>query len=294
MDRLPNFFIIGAPKCGTTSLSKWLAGHPEVYFSPIKEPHFFNTDENWFWRGTEKKYLKLFEKVKTYHKAIGEGSVWYLNSKVAVSNIEKFTNKNAKYIVCLRNPIEMVVSLHNQLIVTGIENILDFNKAWKMSEHRNEDQGFTSFYRQTSHLHYKNSCLLGQQVQRLFENVPRDRIHFVFIEDMKSNPEKIYNQVIHFLNLTAHKKNDFVKENSSKKLRSGIFKKVLLFLGFLKIKMGIPFNFGLLNKMEKFNEISGKYPDIDLELEKELKEYFFNDIELLENLVQRDLSEWKR
>jgi hypothetical protein len=97
MDKLPNFFIIGAPKCGTTSLSKWLAGHPEVYFSPIKEPHFFNTDENWFWRGTEKKYLKLFEKVKTYHLAIGEGSVRYLNSKVAVTNIEKFSNKE-KYL----------------------------------------------------------------------------------------------------------------------------------------------------------------------------------------------------
>lgn len=40
----PNFFIVGAPKCGTTSLAHWLAGHPQVFMSPVKEPHFFNTD----------------------------------------------------------------------------------------------------------------------------------------------------------------------------------------------------------------------------------------------------------
>ena len=43
--RRPNFFIIGAPKCGTTSLSVWLSEHPKIFMSPIKEPHFFNTDD---------------------------------------------------------------------------------------------------------------------------------------------------------------------------------------------------------------------------------------------------------
>jgi hypothetical protein len=63
-----------------------------------------------------------------------------------------------------------------------------------------------------------------------------------------------------------------------------------LLLGVIKIKLRIPFNMGLLNIMEKFNQMSGKYSPIDLELEREIKQHFFHDIELLEKLVQRDLK----
>jgi hypothetical protein len=294
MEKKPNFFIIGAPKCGTTSIGRWLSQHPQVFFSKFKEPHHFNTDQNWVWFKSRKKYLKLFKDAKSHHIAIGEGSTWYLYSQVAVSNIEKFTNNNGKYIVCLRNPLEMVVSLHNQLIVAGIENILDFREAWKQSDHRNQVKGLSLFYRETSHLQYKNACLLGQQVQRILKIVPRDRIYFVFLEEMKSNPEKVYKEVINFLNLDAHYRTNFTKENSSKKLRSFFLKKVLLLLVIIKLKLRIPFNLGLLNKIRKLNEISSQYSPIDAELEREIKQHFFHDIELLEKLVQRDLSEWKK
>jgi hypothetical protein len=294
MEKKPNFFIVGAPKCGTTSLAKWLSQHPQVFFSKYKEPHHFNTDENWIWTKSREKYLKLFQDAKPHHFAIGEGSVFYLNSKAAINNIEIFSQREAKYIVCLRNPIKMVVSLHNQFVVSGKEHIVDFKLAWELSESRAFGKNVNLFTREPKHLDYKSVCLLGQQIERLLETVDRNRVHFVFLEDMKSNPEKAYKEVIHFLNLNAHHKTDFTKENSSKKLRSSFFKKVILLLGVIKIKLRIPFNMGLLNIMEKFNQMSGKYSPMDLELEREIKQHFFHDIELLEKLVQRDLSEWKK
>ena len=108
----PNFFIIGAPKCGTTSLANWLAEHPRVFFSDTKEPHFFCTD-GYTGVKTLKQYEKLFEDAKPHHLAVGEGSTHYLFSKVAVPNILVY-NPDARFIVCLRNPVDMAPSLHSE------------------------------------------------------------------------------------------------------------------------------------------------------------------------------------
>lgn len=96
----PNFFIIGAPKCGTTSLAHWLAQHPEVFMSPVKEPHYFSTDfPLTSWRDPD-DYHSLFEGADTHHKAVGEASVWYLRSREAVPQIEAHY-PGARYIVML-------------------------------------------------------------------------------------------------------------------------------------------------------------------------------------------------
>ena len=84
--RKPNFFIIGAPKCGTTSLATWLSGHPNVFMSAVKEPHFFNTDDRRF-ISTLEAYENLFRAASSDHCAVGEASVWYLSSTEAVRNI---------------------------------------------------------------------------------------------------------------------------------------------------------------------------------------------------------------
>src|SRR4030042_1778226 len=83
----PDFFIIGAPKGGTTSLAAWLADHPQVYMSSAKEPHFFNTDEPHHLSRSLSKYESLFEGAGIEHRAVGEASTGYLLSQVAVSNI---------------------------------------------------------------------------------------------------------------------------------------------------------------------------------------------------------------
>ncbi|MCB5943633.1 sulfotransferase [Acidocella sp. KAb 2-4] len=114
MTRKPNFFIIGAPKCGTTSWASWLAEHPQVYFSPLKEPHFFNSDVEYKARPTPKQYETLFRPATAKHQAVGEGSTSYLASRVAVPGVEAHTGGRAKYIVCLRTPVEIAPSSYAQ------------------------------------------------------------------------------------------------------------------------------------------------------------------------------------
>jgi hypothetical protein len=84
----PNFLILGAPKCGTTSLATWLADHPNVYFSPIKEPGFFSTDVGNQLVKNPEVYARLFDGAGPEHLAVGEASTSYLISKVAVPTIE--------------------------------------------------------------------------------------------------------------------------------------------------------------------------------------------------------------
>lgn len=126
----PNLFIIGAPKCGTTSLSRWMGQHPEIYFCPKKEPHYFNTDGMQTVK-TLDEYERLFESATDTHRVVAEGSTHYLYSSVAVPHILKY-NPDAKFIVCLRNPVEMAPSLHSERLSWGRETVKSFEKAWDM------------------------------------------------------------------------------------------------------------------------------------------------------------------
>src|SRR5690625_4937543 len=94
--RIPNLFLIGAPKCGTTAMSHYLAGHPDIFMSEqagIKEPHFFAGPDDWIpsknrinsWQ----KYSRLFRAAPPSAKYIGEASVSYLSSEKAVPRICK-------------------------------------------------------------------------------------------------------------------------------------------------------------------------------------------------------------
>lgn len=88
----PNFFIIGAPKCGTTALCEYLRAHPRIGMSIPKEPHYFCTDCTTRFRTiyTQQEYLRCFDHVQDGCAVAGEGSVWYLFSEAAVVNILRF------------------------------------------------------------------------------------------------------------------------------------------------------------------------------------------------------------
>ncbi len=86
----PNFFIVGAPKCGTASMVEYLRQHPDV-FMPRGEPHFFGSDIH-IKRLMKKDYLDCFSEAKD-EKRVGEKSNGYLRSKKAAKEIKEFLNK---------------------------------------------------------------------------------------------------------------------------------------------------------------------------------------------------------
>src|SRR5690349_11034979 len=132
----PNFFIVGAPKCGTTALYEYLRHHPNIFLPKVKEPHFFATDLGAYPSvKTMDQYLGLFHDSNEAQVRIGEASVYYLRSDTALPKIREF-NPAAHIIAMFRNPVEMVHALHSQLLYVGIEDVPDFEAAWRLQDPR--------------------------------------------------------------------------------------------------------------------------------------------------------------
>jgi hypothetical protein len=289
----PNFFIIGAPKCGTTSLAAWLSEHPQVFFSKHKEPHHFNTDQNWVITPGRDDYERLFAEANEQHLAIGEGSVWYLYSKQAINNIKKYAPQ-AKFIVCLRNPVEMAYSLHGQQIFSGNEHIYDFKEAWSLNDVRLRGELVRHLCREPKHLAYGTACLLGEQLQRLFLQVTRDRVHILFLDDVKNDPKTAYLSVLKFLGLSENSNQNFEVKNLAKKRKSMLIRQAVLLLGNIKRRLGIKKSFGILTMIDSHNIKYRTRQSLDVEMKRKMQDYFHKDIALLESLLDKDLSSWKK
>src|SRR5210317_2370745 len=114
----PDFFFIGAPKCGTTALANWLREHPRIFMTQRpKEPWYFDNDIQNVDRMSLEQYENLFQKADDNHLVVGEASTTYLRSREAVSNILEYS-PSARFLVAIRNPVEMAPSVHAQLLYT--------------------------------------------------------------------------------------------------------------------------------------------------------------------------------
>ncbi len=290
----PNFFIIGAPKCGTTSVAHWLSEHPSVYMSHIKEPNYFNTDDNRSVTRTLQQYETLFSQVRPQHIAIGEASAWYLYSRTAVPNIRAYV-EDSRFIVMLRNPVEMAYSLHQQEIFSGNEYVTDFPTAWSLQEKRIADLGIASTP-EPRRLLYGDACKLGEQLARLYDHVERERVLVLLLDDVKSNARKEYLKMMKFLAITDDGRSDFPVENSAKGHRyralAGPVSAMRRVVRQSKLALGVHGRFGIFKKILKANTISHPRQPLDGETKKMLSDYFRDDITRLSELLERDLTYW--
>lgn len=291
----PNFFILGAPKGGTTSLAEWLNSHPNIYMSPYKEPHYYSNDYNRGYYTNREKYLSLFNNVSNEHKIIGEASTGYLYSKVAVQNILKELNgKDLKLLVMLRAPHEMAYSLHGEMVSLGEEPEKNFEKAWFLEEQRKITKKKFFFNRDIQTLFYPSICRVGEQMERLFKLVDREKVKVIFLEDLKNNELNTYKDILNFLELEYDGKIDFATLNSARASKSKLLNIILLSIVRLKMKLGIEKNIGLgfFTWFKRKNLVKVKRKKLDIVFEKKLKTYFKEDIKLLEKLLDRNLSHW--
>ncbi|MCS3904372.1 hypothetical protein J2T55_002408 [Methylohalomonas lacus] len=289
----PNFFILGAPKCGTTSLAYWLSQHPNVFMSPNKEPHYFSNDLNHNiepWRDYE-HYLSLYKSADSNHKIIGEASTWYLRSVTAVKNIEAKLD-NVRYIVMLRNPVEMAPSLHGQLLFVGRENVVDFETAWHLQERRLRGEAIPGNCPDPEFLQYRKACSLGEQLERLYKTVSRDRVLVIFLEDIENDVHREWRRILKFLDLPMWTDLDFKAENRAKYWQwRWIRNLMILYVRVLRL-LGLPWlRTGLLKYLVGVSIKSGRKP-LTLQLCRELEVEFVQDVNKLAKLTQRDLSHW--
>ena len=177
---LPDFFVAGVPKAGTTALHAALARHPALYMSAVKEPKFFLTDgpppaqggpgdaktyREHVWRRAD--YEALFEPASA-GLLRGESTPFYLYSASAQRRI-RAQIPGAKLIVVLRDPVERAHSNWTHLWSAGLDPIGDFVQACA-EEERRIAAGWAEFW------HYKALGRYGEQLQHLYEVFPREQV----------------------------------------------------------------------------------------------------------------------
>lgn len=296
MARKPDFFIIGAQRCGTTSLSQNLSAHPNIVISAPKEPFFFATDFPRLRRmESEEEYLKIFRPITEATMAVGESTAAYLYSKSAVENIYRY-NPEAKLIVMLRNPIDIVHSFHALHLYSLYEDEPNLKKAWALQEVRKNGQSIPKGCLVPEFLQYAEIGKLGDQVERLLNIFPPNQVAITFFEDFIRDNRQFYLNVLEFLNIPDDGTSEFPRLNESRKARFPLLTSLLsprprwMQRCIDRTKAGL----GLKGQqwLQNLYGVPARREPLDPEFRMELAEFFRDDINKLSKLTRRDLSHW--
>lgn len=210
----PNFFIVGAAKCGTTAWAQYLSAHPDICFARRKEPHFFNTDFPGFrWTRSRQEYLQHFSAC-TCERIVAEASVQYLYSVDAARNIANFCPE-ARVLIMLRSPSSFIRSYHNQLLLNLDENVGDLRTAWELSGQRTLTN-IPAENREPAFLDYKRVGLFSEQVARYLDVFDRSKVMVVFMENWINDPRSLYLDLMGFLDIEDDGRKDFPPVHTAK------------------------------------------------------------------------------
>jgi len=305
INKKPNFLISGAQKSGSTTLYYLLKQHPDIFLPDFKEPLFFISDiikniskndpgiKNEGLKDklihTYEDYIDLFDSVID-EKAVGEASasyLYYYRHSIPLIN-EKLGDP--KIIIILRNPVDKIFSQYKHLQREHAEN-RSFEKGLELESDRIE-QNYTAMY------HYKAQGLYYEQVKAFKDNF--SNVLIVFTDDLQSDPVSVSKKCYRFLEVDQNFSPELKSYNvSTKRVKNPILHKLLYNKNAHSVKMFIKQILGesfyetstKQYRMHNFEKINYKMNEVT---RLELKEYFKNDIEKLENLLDIQLSSWKK
>ena len=214
-DGMPNLFIIGAPKCGTSALAHYLSEHPNVFFSDPKEPFFLSDDypELKKQHGLDgiEDYFSLFQKADSQmHTVIAEGSTNYLASYTAIRNAINIS-PDAKFIVMLRDPVQVAHAYHMEQIWARNEDEKSFEAAWRLQAKRKKGQCVPRSCVAEQFLMYGELTNFVDQIRRLYAVVERAKVIVLLQEDLRNDPKAMYEKVLSFLNLPNDERSEFLR-----------------------------------------------------------------------------------
>lgn len=299
---VPGFFIVGAPKCGTTALCKYLNRHPDIFIPPLQELHFFNADLKRSRKAdTLDAYLALFDEGEG--QLCGESSPTYLYSEIAAQEIYQF-NPAAKIIIMLREPVSMMHSLHSQHLFNGSsETVEDFATALALEDERKQGRHIPERCIEPKILYYREMATFSPQVKRYLDCFGRDAVRIILFDDFKANTPQIYRETLQFLGVDPDFATTFEPKNSNKKVRSRTLQTLIKYppakvleLGKYLVPLPQSTRRTLLEKtkktLKKLNTHAVARAPLDPQLRNQLMEDFKPEIARLSQLIERDLSHW--
>jgi hypothetical protein len=302
--RKPDFFIVGAPKCGTTAMAQYLAAHPDIYMAK-KEMHVFGSDLHFgprFYRRDHAEYLAEYATWSGQQRA-GEASVWYLFSTQAATEMRHF-NPESKIIIMLREPVEMMYSLYHQFRFDGNEQLGSFEAALAAEPDRRAGQCVPRRSYFVQGLAYRDAARYTDQVRRYFKVFGRERVQVITYDDFAADPSRSYEQALEFLGVRAnHAPPTFDVVNGNKSIRSRAIWMLLsdpwLRSMAVALRHWLPRPvLRLLYRTEArlwaLNTRYEKRPSLSPELRARLRREFAPEVERLSQLLGRDLTHWSR
>lgn len=295
---LPNTFLIGAQKSATTSIYDWLSQHPDVCAPISVKDYAFFTRNDFYEKGFD--HLSSFY-LKNYkgEKIILQGSVHYIYFEKALERIAKF-NPNAKFILILRNPIDRAISAYEYALKFKYETL-----PLKEAFNKENERILKADHRELSELTYKSHGLYKKQLDVFFKYFDKRQLKILLFNDVTNNPEETMNSLFEFLKINPGNETNFRSHNvtgivKSKSLQNAVFGKSKVKKVFIKYivdkilppkhKAQLRWKIIQLNTKDEERKSSN---NVKLEFRKELREFFIDDIENLEGLIEKDLSEWK-
>ncbi len=295
--RRPDFFIVGAPKCGTTALYSYLSAHPSVFMPANKEPHHFADDlSSPYYVRSPERYGSLFADAAP-DQCIGEASVWYLFSRSAALRIRREVPE-ARLIVMLRRPDEMYLSLHNQMLASLYENEADPERAWRLQQPRRHGRQIPRLCDEPRFLQYREICSLGAQARRLLEVFERRQVLPLLFDDLVTSPREVYSRALGFLGLPDDGRHSFPKVNEAHQPRWRLLEatrravdRKLVSRGLRLRSLARPLS-NLSRRMRAVNTRFVQKPRLNAPFRRELRAAFRADIVDLSRVLGLDLSDW--
>ena len=286
---LVDFFIVGAPKAGTTSLFYYLNKNKGICMSSIKEPNFFSSQDlkiqKIYYDSLILDNLKEYERIftpKNKQQIIGEASVSYLFYHNVANRIFDY-NPRSKIIIILRDPVERAFSHYSMDLRLGhVKQSLD--------------ELFDLGLNNKDNLFFQQYILLGQyyeQVNRYIKVFGRENICVKFYDELKLDASSFYSDILKFLHQENDHNIDFNQPFNKSKLPSNKFIKWLYSWPIIR---KISLIFLPLSVIEFINIKFFKENNniITNDLKSKLHSFFLEDIEKLEKLLSKDLNSWKK
>lgn len=302
--RFPDFFIVGAPRCGTTALCRYLAKHPAICFSRPKETHYFTRlGPAWTPERLERDYLTpFFPDFHEGHRLVGEGSVSYLYAPEALERILR-VNPEARMLVLLRDPFQMLPSYHLRMLYLLAEDVEDFPTAWALQDARARGERVPRTCPDARLLLYREVVRFGAQVERLHRLVGRERSLVLLFDDFAADPLRVYRQTLDFLGVAYDGRTSFARKLPSRRYRYRLLQRLLYSppkaaratLG--RVQLRAKQNRGrghrsLLRRLARWNTIAARPAALTPAFRAQLRSSLAEDIERLGALLGRDLSHW--
>ncbi|TMK23902.1 MAG: sulfotransferase [Actinobacteria bacterium] len=304
--RVPDFFIVGHAKSGTTALYEMLRRHPQIYMPESKEPWFFARDMRRRFQPpgspgapeTLDQYLALFADAGA-DQLVGEASSSYLWSRTAASAIAK-ARPDARVIAILREPASFLRSLHLQLLQTHVEVERDLRRAIALEAARRRGRHVPRRSPRPQLLQYSDHVRYSEQLRRYHELFGRDQVLVLIYDDFRRDNEQVVRRVLRFLEVDESHPIELVDANPTILIRSqqlddlvhavsvgrGNYSRVAK--GTLKALAPRVLRRGILRLAQR-RVVYGKAPPPDPQLMLELRRRFKSEVVALSEYMGRDL-----